>query len=165
MQASIDSNDTLAVAQKVITPALGLMALGFSGAIAVASSDIFKLGSSVGGIHEALALAMALFGLWAGSLWREARRTAAWMEQIPKPKLCPKRRVLLGCRQVRSNAIRLHPIRTMRGDFRRLVAAYPTLRVEDKTAFLHGVAFWCRSASVVLVGVAGVMLVRAALSA
>jgi hypothetical protein len=165
MQAHIDGDDTLTTARNVVIPALGLAALGICGAITLAVSDVIKLGANVGGIHMALAFAMALCGLWAGSLSREARRTASWIEQTPKPKFCPQRRVLLGCRHVRSNAIRLDPIKTMRGDFRRLVAAYPTLRIEDKAAFLHGIAVKSRGAFILLVGVAAVMLLRVALSA
>ncbi|MBI3516208.1 MAG: hypothetical protein HY060_19420 [Proteobacteria bacterium] len=103
-------------------------------------------------------VAIALAGVWAGTLWLVARREARRLESLPQPASSPRRRCLHGPDDALRPGARLDRVRALVGQFRLQPGALPARRTLDKVRCLRWFARRCRDASVVLAVVAVVVL-------
>jgi hypothetical protein len=167
MHASIAASDSqqtkpvtaLPALPRVLSVTCGLATIAASGALAAQSGELLGLPAHLG--SGALAVVLTLAGLYAASLWRGARRTVHWLEQIPRPSDAPRRRARDAARHRRQLANRLGVLATLRAEFHAVASANPTRRLEDKTAFLRRMATRCLVAAVLLIGVATALLLGA----
>lgn len=135
---------------------LGLATIAASTGVAAQSADMLGLPQPFG--TSALSAVLGLAGLYAGSLWRGARRTALWLEQLPRPLDAPRRRALDAFHVRRTRPLRVGLLGMLRAEFHAICAANPTRRIEDKTAFLRRLATRCLTAAIVLVAISTTLL-------